>query len=595
MPASPPALRRLALTKFRRFREHEIVFAPRTLLVGANNAGKSTAVQALLLVSLVTNRLRGLNFTRAPDWLAETPAAPWGVRPSLRGIDITLGQHVFHAYEDPPAEVRAEFATGWTVDVFIGIDDVFAVIRDPVGRAIAARRDVPTTALPRMAIQPQVGPVERGEVVLADRTVIEGLRASASAAHFRNQLRLFVEDLPALRDAAAETWPGLDVRELEVPALLDTDAHLSLEVRDGAFVGELATMGHGLQMWLQMLWFLVRSQDAEVVVLDEPDVYMHPDLQRRLLRHLERRSQQVIVATHSVEMMSEVEPEEIVTVDATRRRSRRARNLADAQKAIALIGGVHNLQLQRLWRAKRVIFVEGRDLDILKRLHRTQFPRAPMSLDANPNMETGGWSGWPMVPLVARFLREAAEQDLPIYCMLDSDYHWPEQLAERREQAADASVNLTIWNRKELENLVLVPDAVHRALIRGGATVTREEVRHVMNELADDFRDVVIDGYADSDAELHRGHQPSTCHALARDHVEPLWTDLESKLRRVPGKQYGRRVSGWSQETYGVSLGPRVLARELALDEFDAQLSDTLAAIEEVRPPQTSEELDVPR
>jgi hypothetical protein len=35
-------------------------------------------------------------------------------------------------------------------------------------------------------------------------------------------------------------------------------------------------------MWLQTIWFLTRAKDHETVILDEPDVYMHADLQRRL-------------------------------------------------------------------------------------------------------------------------------------------------------------------------------------------------------------------------------------------------------------------------------------------------------------------------
>src|SRR4051794_10174294 len=91
----PPALQTVTLRNFRRFRDHEVAFSERTLLVGANNAGKSTVIQALSLVSLVANRVRGLNFTATPEWLAETPAAAWGVSPSLRGADITLGEEVF--------------------------------------------------------------------------------------------------------------------------------------------------------------------------------------------------------------------------------------------------------------------------------------------------------------------------------------------------------------------------------------------------------------------------------------------------------------------------------------------------------------------
>src|SRR4051794_26027370 len=143
----PPALQTVTLRNFRRFRDHEVAFSERTLLVGANNAGKSTVIQALSLVSLVANRVRGLNFTATPEWLAETPAAAWGVSPSLRGVDITLGEEVFYAYGEPPGIIRADFATKWSIEVFVGVDDVFAIVRDASGRAVSARRDIPRGAI----------------------------------------------------------------------------------------------------------------------------------------------------------------------------------------------------------------------------------------------------------------------------------------------------------------------------------------------------------------------------------------------------------------------------------------------------------------
>jgi AAA domain, putative AbiEii toxin, Type IV TA system len=421
-------------------------------------------------------------------------------------------------------------------------------------------------------------------MLLRERTIIDGLRMDVSAAHFRNQLNLLDDHLPALRDAASSTWPGLEIRELRIPRLLEDDGYLTLEIRDGPFVGELAVMGHGLQMWLQMLWFLVRAHDDQVLVLDEPDVYMHPDLQRRLLRYLQSRQHQIIIATHSVEMMSEVEPDEIVSVSATRRRSRRSRSLADAQKAVALVGSVHNLQLQRLWSAPRVLFLEGQDLDILKRLHRTLCPKAPGSLESSPHMETGGWGGWPIVPVVARFLREAAEQDLPVYCIFDSDYHWPVQIKARMDEAQEAEVSLAIWRVKELENLLLVPTAVHRILAEKHADVPLADIRSHMEMLADGFHDTVVQGFADTDEEVNPRHRPSTCFARARAHVDAGWKDLESKIRFVPGKRYGQALAQWTQDTYGVSLGPATLARHLRREEFDPQLIDVLNAIEELKP-----------
>lgn len=186
----PVTLNKLTLRDFGRFSHHEILFSKRTLLVGSNNAGKSTVIRALRLVGLVANRLRGLNFEAPPEWLDETPVGSRGVRPSLRGLDIRLGPETFHRYGDPPARITGVFSTKWSVEVFIGLDEIFGVIRDQKGIGIASRRDVPANRVPRLAIQPQVGPVDQREELLKERTIIEGLRADVSAAHFRNQLNL---------------------------------------------------------------------------------------------------------------------------------------------------------------------------------------------------------------------------------------------------------------------------------------------------------------------------------------------------------------------------------------------------------------------
>ena len=72
-------------------------------------------------------------------------------------------------------------------------------------------------------------------------------------------------------------------------------------------------------------------------------------------------------------------------------------------------------------------------------------------------MPIGGWSGWPYALGSAMFLRNAADERIRVYCLLDSDYHTPQQITARLAQAADAGVDLHIWKRKEIENYLLVP------------------------------------------------------------------------------------------------------------------------------------------
>lgn len=96
---------KVRLENFRRFSDHVVPLRPLTIIVGQNNAGKSSLVDALRLIALVTTRFRRLHFTAVPGWL-EIPKAHRGVTPSVEGIDVTFDT-VFHRYNDPPAVITA--------------------------------------------------------------------------------------------------------------------------------------------------------------------------------------------------------------------------------------------------------------------------------------------------------------------------------------------------------------------------------------------------------------------------------------------------------------------------------------------------------
>jgi ABC-type uncharacterized transport system ATPase subunit len=137
-----------------------------------------------------------------------------------------------------------------------------------------------------------------------------------ASLHFRNQLAIQYESFPRFVELSEQSWKGLHIRSLDgrsgLPASNDK---LLLWVQDGGYVSEIGWMGSGLQMWLQIMWFLSRVNQDEVIILDEPDVYMHPELQRKLIRLLRNHYKQVIVSTHSIEIISEVEPSNILIID----------------------------------------------------------------------------------------------------------------------------------------------------------------------------------------------------------------------------------------------------------------------------------------
>jgi hypothetical protein len=569
----------IKLTNYRRFEDHRVPFKPMTVVVGKNNAGKSTLVEAIRLSSLVANRATTLRYMPPPEWL-EDAAGPQGVVPSLRDLNANL-RNVFHAFNDPPALVQIRFATGASIDTYIGRNEhVFAVVRDSRGRFVHSKSLALRAGIPYIAVQPQVAPLQQEERLLDPQTVSRGMDSPLASAHFRNQLAMLGSAaIDRLRDLVDETWPSVRIMDLDVPT---DNSPILLFVRDGKHVGEVAAMGHGLQMWLQVMWFLARNADAPTLVLDEPDVYMHADLQRKLMRLLRRSGQQIIVATHSVEIMSEVEPSDVLVVTSDRPTSRWASGAKGVQKVIDQIGGVHNVHLARLSQTRRCLFVEGDDLEYLRRMHDLRFPGGE-GLGAIPRLQVGGWTGWQKVTGVAQFLRNSAGDLISSYCLFDSDFHLPEEVLQRYEEASRLSIRLHILCRKEIENYLLLPRAI-AAVVRSKTRrrvgddledLVEETVERVCSELIDE----TVEGYATEYAQRNRGSTTGTAVRWARKYVGARAGEEGGLISVVPGKRALSAVSAWSEATYGVTFGPLSVAQRLEGSDLSPELDAVLSAI----------------
>ena len=71
--------------------------------------------------------------------------------------------------------------------------------------------------------------------------------------------------------------------DIELPEAVygGTDPLLRMTCPEERMPRELFWSGFGFQVWCQMLTFIVRAKDASVLVIDEPDIYLHSDLQRQ--------------------------------------------------------------------------------------------------------------------------------------------------------------------------------------------------------------------------------------------------------------------------------------------------------------------------
>lgn len=292
-------LNSLQLKNFKGFQDQRIEFAEFSVVVGRNNAGKSSAFEAVRILSNVVSKFPKGKFLNRPPWIDGDGI---GISPPIDDQQ-RKPETLFFRYKDPPATIQAEFSNGTRVEVFIGTGGVlFAEAITPKEQIVDSLSKARECEFPPIAILPQIRPLEDYERVLRADYVRKCIDTHLSSRHFRNQIRFLKEHFESFRDLFQQTWQGIRVSEF-IAHDAQYEDELSLMLMDDGFVAEAANFGHGLQMWLQIVWFLARTPSESVVVLDEPDVYMHPEQQAKMATLLRDRFRQCLLSTHSEQII----------------------------------------------------------------------------------------------------------------------------------------------------------------------------------------------------------------------------------------------------------------------------------------------------
>jgi hypothetical protein len=179
-------------------------------------------------------------------------------------------------------------------------------------------------------------------------------------------------------------------------------------------------------------------------------------------------------------------------------------------------------------------------------------------------------------------IENSVGEEIKTYCLLDSDYHTPEEIAGRLKDARMKHVELHIWHKKEIENYLLVPSLIRRVIGRGRDKPPSEtEIGQFLSELAATLRDSVQDSFAESFLAQDRAKGATTANQRAREVVTKAWEDGEA-LSRICGKSALSALSDWSKRSFGVSFGISTLLGEMRRSEIDDEVVEVLSAIEDL-------------
>jgi len=530
------------------------------ILVGPNNCGKSTIISAFRLLDVALRRARTRNpeLTRGPD--GET----FGYPIPKESSPISL-ENVHTNYADLDSGIVFKLSNGSQLLLHFpkGGEDCTLIARSKT-RAVRTAGAFRTSFPLALAIVPVLGPLEHDEELVEAETVERNRSSHRASRHFRNYWYHFGEGFDAFAQLIVKTWPGMSIeRPQKVDALSRT---LHMFCFEGRIARELYWAGFGFQVWCQLLTHTFTAADATILVIDEPEIYLHPDVQRQLLSILRDIGPDILIATHSTEIMSEADPSEIVVVDKSRRSAHRLRDIEEVQSALELVGSIQNITLMRLARNRRILFVEDdEDFIILRRFARVLGLVELASGADITAVPSGGFSSWERVTGTGWGLQKALGSVILIAAVYDRDFLCEDEVKSIIETLEKQITMAWIHPRKEIENYFLVLPALQRALesaVRERSARTGEPipvvemVERILRRVTAPMKNDTLAQYIDNrNRFLRSGHKhPATLTAETTAWFEEKWRKIETRLEIVPGKSTLAGFRQTVQSLYSVTI-----------------------------------------
>jgi len=294
-------LKRIKIEKFKKVIDVDFELSHLNVLVGANGSGKSSIIQAIHLASCLI---------RQADRIREESTSAVGVTeldylPSNAYPELGHGTSWGNKKGTPSSKVSFTFNsegdeyTAW------------AEIRAARNAGISITGNIPDRALVTMmrtktrffsAYIPGVSGIRNHEQKQSKRVVLRACSYGDSNIYLRNILNLLKESEGSIEKL--EGWLSDIIGDVKIHVDHDDEKHLTIdakvEVNDKKHPIEL--IGTGYIQLIQIFSYVLLFK-PKILLIDEPDIHLHPNIQEKLSKSLTIIAQEmdlkVLMTTHS--------------------------------------------------------------------------------------------------------------------------------------------------------------------------------------------------------------------------------------------------------------------------------------------------------
>jgi predicted ATPase len=473
-------IHKLILKNFKKIKEETFLFNNFDLVVGSNNSGKSTILQALAIWQFCVEQFR---LTRKKGQNGIQIVLPNFTALPVPEFNLLWKDKTDRRYED-------DIKTGKKNQIYIYIEiDVYwkntngeeknfcvqmryqspqAVYAKPLKGWVEFNQLDQNDDIPYIVYVPPFSGLEPHEKWLGDGNVRQNVGKAQPGSVLRNLLYRVIDntDIPIEQNIEwaeiikrIKEWFNIDL----LPPQYDpqTSTEIIVEYQSDRKNFDIISGGSGFHQILTLLAFMYGYKRVTTILFDEPDAHLHVNLQRQIINYFKQSQIQFLIATHSEEFIKNVEINSILSI-----LSGTPNRVISNNVIISALSDINNIDIVRTQENPYILYLEGEDDERIlaswaKTLGKTEIYQKfyPFILGGSTKKEMKD---------KADKHYQALKQIIPNLkraILLDYD---------NDGVAINPPANqyvLNEWNRKNIDNYLLVPNAWKRAV----QTITKQD------------------------------------------------------------------------------------------------------------------------
>jgi len=553
---------KISFKNYKTFKNFTVSLNSFNILVGPNNAGKSTVIGALKLLS---EGIKKANY-RKPSSIKD-PNNNWtlGYELDLTQAPIST-ENVFYNYNDEePAIIRFTLSNKAIIQVFFPSSGVCMMNIESDDFIIKSTIDFKKHIGLNIGFVPILSPVENHEQLFQIDAAKSAITSTKASRNFRNIWYHYGNDFDDFRELIHSTWPGMDINR-PTPDFNQTPTILNMFCPEDRIPREIFWAGYGFQIWCQMLTYIIKNKEATLFIIDEPDIYLHSDLQRQLLGILKDLGPDIVIATHSTEIITEAEFNDILIINKEYASAKRIKDASQLKSLFNVLGSNLNPVLTQIAKTRRVLFVEGKDFNV--------FSKIAKLLDYK---ELANRSDFAVIPVEGfnpsklRAFKEGIEKTIGSKIVsaviFDRDFRSQKEVEFELSDLSKGNYYSHIHSYKELENILLIPLAIKAAILQrtedynrrtGKKILFDEDIDTLLIKLSQDFKTGVQAQLFSYRLKYERSVKSGVDDAIILTEIitdlDYSWSTLGGRLKIIPGKEFLSTLNKYLQEHYYVNL-----------------------------------------